>query len=367
MRRWTGSLLAALLVALPLMAADKDKDDKGNDRATQFKELKGSFEKARREAIQAYQAAKTDKEKEAAFEKYQNPGDQVAKVLKLVEAKPTDDLSLDMLQWAFQASQGQNAKVYDLLAEHHVKSEKVKNICLMLSSTHPEAAKKFLQKVLDENPDKDIKGYACYDLAELAADKADKGGTADKDASKSASAEAEKLYERVEKDFGEVKLGRQNLGDLAKGGLFAIRNLTVGKKAPNVESENLDGKKVQLKDYKGKVVVLDIWATWCGPCRAMIPHEREMVKKLKDKSFALISVSADAKKETLTDFLKSTEMPWDHWWNGQTGGIVKDWNVKFFPTIYVLDSEGVIRYKHIRGKELEDAVEKLLAEAKEKK
>ena len=80
-----------------------------------------------------------------------------------------------------------------------------------------------------------------------------------------------------------------------------------------------------------------------------------------------ISVSADAKKETLTDFLKSTEMPWDHWWNGQTGGIVKDWNVKFFPTIYVLDSEGVIRYKHIRGKELEDAVEKLLAEAKEKK
>lgn len=361
MRRLTGSLLTALLMAVPLLAADKDADDKGNDRATQFKELKTSFEKARREAIQAYQAAKTDKEKAAAFEKYQNPGDQVAKVMKLAESKPEDASSLDMLQWVFQASQGKDAKVYDLLAKHHVKSPKLKNICLMLSSTHPEAAEKFLQKVLKENPDKDIQGYACYDLAESAAEKADKG---DKDA----AAEAEKLYERLAKDFGDVKLGgRQSLGDLAKGGLFVVRNLVVGKKAPNVESENLDGKKVQLKDYKGKVVVLDIWATWCGPCRAMIPHEREMVKKLKEKPFALISVSADAKKDTLTDFLKSTEMPWTHWWNGQTGGILKDWNVKFFPTIYVLDSEGVIRYKHIRGKELEDAVEKLLAEVKEKK
>ena len=68
--------------------------------------------------------------------------------------------------------------------------------------------------------------------------------------------------------------------------------------------------------------MLDIWATWCGPCKAMIPHEREMVERLKDKPFALVSISADEKKKTLTDFLAKDTMPWTHWWNGSGGGEV---------------------------------------------
>jgi hypothetical protein len=56
-------------------------------------------------------------------------------------------------------------------------------------------------------------------------------------------------------------------------------------------------------------------------------------------------------------------MPWVHWWEGRReGGILNDWNVQFFPTIYILDHKGVIRYKNIRGKEMEEAVVKLLAE-----
>ena len=108
--------------------------------------------------------------------------------------------------------------------------------------------------------------------------------------------------------------------------------------------------------------MLDIWATWCGPCRAMIPHEREMVNRLKDQPFALVSISADEKKETLTEFLMREPMPWTHWWNGQEGGIMEDWEVTSFPTIYVLDAKGVIRFKNIRGKELEESVNELLKE-----
>ena len=94
----------------------------------------------------------------------------------------------------------------------------------------------------------------------------------------------------------------------------------------------------------------------------MIPHEREMVERLKDKPFSLVSISVDEKKETLTDFLAREKMPWTHWWNGSEGCIIDDWDVKYYPTIYVLDAQGVIRHKDVGGEELEKAVGALLAE-----
>jgi thiol-disulfide isomerase/thioredoxin len=141
-----------------------------------------------------------------------------------------------------------------------------------------------------------------------------------------------------------------------------IKDLFIGSTMPELKSKNLDDKDVKLSDLKGKVVVLDIWATWCPPCRAMIPHSRELVKKLKDKPFVLVSISADAKKETLTNFMEKNEMPWTHWWNGTKGGILSDLDVVFFPTIYVLDGKGVIRYKNVRDKAMDKAVKTLLKE-----
>lgn len=354
MRRWMGSIFAALIVALPLLAQDKTEE-----RAAQFKEIQNDYKKAVPEVQKALKAAETTKEREKILEKLNE--DFAPRILKVVKADPKDKLSFDMLMFAVQALPKVDGKVYDLLGEDWAKDAKIKVLCQRLMFQTNPSAMKMLQKVLEENTDKNTRGFACYALAKTASEKASEGD-------EKAAGEAEKYYERVAKDFADVSLGQNGtLGSLAKGSLFEIRYLSIGKKAPNVESKDLKDKAVQLKDYKGKVVVLDIWATWCPPCRAMIPHEREMVKKLKDKPFALISISADDEKKTLEDFIEKEPMPWTHWWNGGTDGIVKDWNVQFFPTIYVLDAEGVIRHKNIRGKELEDAVEKLLSETKDKK
>ena len=133
---------------------------------------------------------------------------------------------------------------------------------------------------------------------------------------------------------------------------------------PELVSRGLDETTVKSDAFKGKVVVLDVWTTWCGPCRAMIPHEREMVERLKDKPFALVSVSCDdEEKDTLTEFLEKESMPWTHWWDGKDGPVTKALNVQFFPTIYVIDAKGVIRYKNIREEKLEEAVNKLIKEA----
>jgi cytochrome oxidase Cu insertion factor (SCO1/SenC/PrrC family) len=98
----------------------------------------------------------------------------------------------------------------------------------------------------------------------------------------------------------------------------------------------------------------------------MIPHERSLVKRLEGKPFTLVSISVDEKRETLAEFLKKEPMPWTHWFNGPSGKIIADLNVRSYPTIYVLDANGVIRYKDVRGKVLDRAVDALLKEIEEK-
>jgi thiol-disulfide isomerase/thioredoxin len=356
-------MLAALLVAMPLLGQGKSADEKGNDRLAQFKEIQKDYQKAVPEVQKALQNAKSAGEHKEVLVKLNKRF--APRILKLVEADPKDDLSIQMMIFSIRALPNVDTKVYDLLTEHWAKDESTSTrfLCQLLVVQPQADSKKFLQKVLEENKNKDIQGYACFGLAKIASQKMSEGD-------KKASEEAEKYYDRTVKDFANLKLGPMPpLGEQAKDALFEIRHLSVGKAPPNVESQNLDGQKVALKDYKGKVVVLDIWATWCGPCKGMIPHEREMVKKHKDEPFALISISGDEKKDTVQKFLESNEMPWVHWWDGQAGSITKGWRIQAFPTIFVLDPKGVIRYKFVGAvtKELDQAVEKLLAENKEKK
>lgn len=98
----------------------------------------------------------------------------------------------------------------------------------------------------------------------------------------------------------------------------------------------------------------------------MYPHERSLVKKLAGKPFALIGVNSDTDLEALKPVLEEENITWRSFWNGPdgtSGPISKKWNVSGWPTIYVIDAEGKIRFKNKRGEELDDALETLLAEA----
>ena len=97
----------------------------------------------------------------------------------------------------------------------------------------------------------------------------------------------------------------------------------------------------------------------------MYPHERSLVKRLADKPFAIIGVNSDKDLEKLRTRLTEESISWRSFWNGPqgTGGPISSrWNVRAWPTIYVLDHQGVIRYKNVRGDALDAAIEELLAE-----
>jgi hypothetical protein len=95
----------------------------------------------------------------------------------------------------------------------------------------------------------------------------------------------------------------------------------------------------------------------------MYPHERSLVKRLENKPFALLGINSDP-KEKLREVLKKENITWRSWWDGgdTNGPIARAWNVSGWPTIYILDHKGVIRFKGPRGEAMDRAVDQLLGE-----
>jgi thiol-disulfide isomerase/thioredoxin len=178
------------------------------------------------------------------------------------------------------------------------------------------------------------------------------------------------MMEKAAKQAPDAKVGGETLAKVVAAEIVSLR-IGPGSVVPDIEGTDLDGKKVKLSSYRGKVVLLDFWATWCGPCVAMIPHERELVSKLSGKPFALLSVSVDDDKATLTDFQSKEKMPWAHWWDGVKGPVAKMFRVRAYPTLYLIDAKGVVRKKWVgapKSDELDKAIDEALAgDSKDKK
>ncbi len=179
---------------------------------------------------------------------------------------------------------------------------------------------------------------------------------------------AEHLFEKVSAEYADVSLpypyNPTALGQMAAGELFKLRHLAVGNKAPELEGTDVEGRPLNLSDHHGKVVVIVFWATWCGPCMGMVPHERELVKRLRGKPFVLLGVNADEDREVARKAMIQNGMTWRSWWDGKNPGPISGrWGVLSWPAVYVLDSQGVIRYTNVRFKALDQCVDQLLLEA----
>ena len=98
----------------------------------------------------------------------------------------------------------------------------------------------------------------------------------------------------------------------------------------------------------------------------MVPHERSLVQQLADKPFALIGVNSDEEIEVARKSVEDLNINWRSFWNGEEGTfgpIATKWNIESWPTTYLIDAKGIIRHKNLRGEELDEAIEELMAEA----
>lgn len=124
-----------------------------------------------------------------------------------------------------------------------------------------------------------------------------------------------------------------------------------------------DGREVDLSKMKGKVILVDFWATWCGPCMRELPSVKAAYASLHAKGFEIVGVSFDKKKEALAHVLKKEKMEWPQYFESQAGDhrIGDKLGIESIPTMWLIDKKGNLRDLDARSG-LAARVEKLLAE-----
>jgi peroxiredoxin len=403
MSRW---LLAAPVWAMLALSASAQDPAPAEPKTTQEKALaiKAEYEAGFEEFREALQKAATEEEKAALRAKRGGKllNDYVRRLLEVAEADPADPGACEALVWIVSVvpSNGEGlpslwtnqvSRTFEILAKHHADDPRVARTALQLEHAWSPYRDRFLQDLHEKARDRTAKGTAALVLAEYFERKADFAArvrlrpdrmpiwteefeqhmrTLDVPA---LEAEAERLYETVIGEYGDVPYARymrdrlveydlarkQTLADIAKPRLYAMRHLAVGKPAPEIEGADLDGRPMKLSDYRGKVVLVVFWHSATIGRTAELPR---LAEKMKGRPFALLGVACDEDPKVARAAAEKAGLTWPSWADGRPreGPIATRHQILNCPASFLLDARGIIREKRPLGFIPAEAVEDLV-------
>ena len=154
------------------------------------------------------------------------------------------------------------------------------------------------------------------------------------------------------------KLGNTELADVYDRKADPKYEL-LGKLVPDFSATDLDGKPISLQDYRGKVVLLDFWGVWCGPCIAEMPNVKKVYDTYKDQGFDIIGVTLDSDETELRDYIKENDLQWRQVFSGKAWGddpLAQQYNITGVPSQWLIDRDGALISHKARGEDLERLV-----------
>lgn len=148
--------------------------------------------------------------------------------------------------------------------------------------------------------------------------------------------------------------------------IAASKKLAIGTMAPEIEMPDTNGNNIKLSSFRGKYVVIDFWASWCGPCRKESPNMVKLYETYRDKGLEIFGVSLDQNKENWKGAIIADNLSWTHVsdlkrWQCEAA---RDYGVQSIPSIVVIDREGRIVAKDLRGAALENKIKELFENEK---
>jgi peroxiredoxin len=143
-----------------------------------------------------------------------------------------------------------------------------------------------------------------------------------------------------------------------------VNPTAIGETAPLFEGPTPTGERIALESFRGKVTIIDFWASWCRPCRVENPNLVRLYKRMHDKGLEIVGVSLDKNKASWERAIEDDGLPWNHVSNLQywSDPIAQLYSVRAIPAAFVLDKEGKIVAKNLRGAQLDAKIEELLGD-----
>ncbi|HVC92940.1 MAG TPA: TlpA disulfide reductase family protein [Pirellulales bacterium] len=399
-------VLAAGLLSASMASADapapppKPTLPKGTP-AEQVAALTMQHEQAMNAFLKLYEAARTEKEQESLEFLYPDSDSYATLLVRIAEQNATDPAAVDAMLWVVRNGKrtsgdaaSPHARAKEILVRDYLKHAKIGGLCMELRRDARDAnSVQIIRRVLTDNPNKEAQAAAAFALAKALRTRAilartlknadpkllarfeegfGKDNLADLRRGDAAALEqeADELLERIinDEDYAATsiryRLSPEKLGYLADRELFEVRHLQPGMHAPEIEGEDIDGKPMKLSDFRGKVVLLDFWGHWCGPCQGLYPRIRSLVKKFEGKPFAVVGVNSDANRETIKDVIAIENITWRSFWDegAQRGPIHSQWNINGWPTMYLIDHKGTIVGRDAADELIERTVQEAEAE-----
>jgi hypothetical protein len=268
--------LLAAIAGLALGAARAGPGPPGGSQAERLAELRKQVddaEAAYRKAASAYKEGDPDGPIDKLWEAYSRRNDEnVPKIVDVVREDPKTGAACEALVWVVASPRNVQMptswEAVELLRDHHATNPKVGRACASIGSYgswQHTATLSLLRAVREKNPDRDARGNATFGLARQTNGRAAYLQFRKEGDPKAELQEAERLYVEVTEKYADCPnqlRGKGTLGEQAEAELRELRTLAIGKVAPEIAGEDIDGKPMKLSDYRGKVVVLDFWGHW---------------------------------------------------------------------------------------------------------